>query len=79
MKIYLMIMAWLVVLILLGTIVSALVMCCCDPRSKGEGSGEPGNTGTAQKAGWNSANEYEIEEDDENDTIQQKAGKKTIK
>ena len=79
MKIYLMIMAWLIVLVLLGTVVSALVMCFCDPRTKGEGSSEPGNTGSVQKAGWNSANEYEIEEDDENDNTQQKAGKKTIK
>ena len=79
MKIYLMIMAWLIVLILLGFIVSALVMCCCDPRSNGKGSGEPSKADNTQKAGWNSANEYEIEVDDENDTIQQKAGKKTIK
>ena len=77
MKIYLMLMAWLIIIFLLGCIVSSLVMCCCDPRSvKGHNLKEQRNTGLAQKAGFNSANEFEIEDDEENDIIQpQKASK----
>ena len=33
MKIYVLLMAWASVLFILGTIVSALIMCCCDPRA----------------------------------------------
>ena len=33
MKIYVLLMAWATVLFTLGTIVSFLIMCCCDPRA----------------------------------------------
>lgn len=34
-KIYLMIMAWVVALIIIGFIVTGLAMCCCEPFAKG--------------------------------------------
>lgn len=33
MKIYVLLMAWATILFTLGTIVSFLIMCCCDPRA----------------------------------------------
>ena len=66
MKIYLMLSAWVVVLFLLGSIVSFLVMCCCDPRQKGHGLDQAYKS-ESRRQDNNSANDYEIKADGEND------------
>ena len=70
MKIYLMLMAWIIILFLLMSMVTFLTMCCCDPRAqKGHGlEQEKRRARGARNQDENKGNDYDfIHHDDEND------------